>query len=142
MVGVNIKFKGKDEAKAPVAAVAPTTIKVVDNAEIDRLNGELNKLRAENDRLKNQPGPTTKTIIDEKVVTYPYFVNFEIGETEIVNRERVNLSTIAQMIKQNPGKTILEPRSASPVMLTRLPVLQSVTISWLRTVPRMCMICW
>ncbi len=104
MVGVNIKFKGKDEAKAPVAAVAPTTIKVVDNAEIDRLNGELNKLRAENDRLKNQPGPTTKTIIDEKVVTYPYFVNFEIGETEIVNRERVNLSTIAQMIKQNPGK--------------------------------------
>jgi outer membrane protein OmpA-like peptidoglycan-associated protein len=38
------------------------------------------------------------------VVTYPYFVNFEINKTEIVNRERVNLSTIAQMIKQNPGK--------------------------------------
>ncbi len=106
MVGVNIKFRDKNVKKAAPAVAAPVTntVYVTDNAEVDRLNGEINKLRAENDRLKNQPAPTTKTIVDEKVVTYPYFVNFEINKTDIVNRERVNLSTIAQMIKQNPGK--------------------------------------
>ena len=84
---------------------APQTVYVTDNAEIDRLNGELNKLRADYDNLKNQkPVNTTKTVYDEKYVTYPYFVNFEINKTDIVNRERVNLSTIAKMIKENPGK--------------------------------------
>ena len=107
MVGVNVKFKGKNEKKeAAVAPIVQTKIEyVTDNSEIDRLNGEINKLRADNDRLKNQkPTNTTTVITDEKVVTYPYFVNFEINKTDIVNRERVNLSTIAQMIKQNPGK--------------------------------------
>lgn len=108
MVGVNIKFKGKDEKK-PVAtpAVAPVTKieYVTDNSEIDRLNGVVNQLRAENDKLKNQkPENTTTVITDKEVVTYPYFVNFEKSKTDVVNRERVNLSTIAKMIKENPGK--------------------------------------
>ena len=78
---------------------------VTDNSEIDRLNGVVNQLRADNERLKNQQPVNTNTVItNEKVITYPYFVNFEIAKTEIVNRERVNLSTIAQMIRQNPGK--------------------------------------
>jgi outer membrane protein OmpA-like peptidoglycan-associated protein len=106
MVGVNVKFKGKNEKKEAAAPVVQTKIEyVTDNSEIDRLNGEINKLRADNERLKNQQPVNTKTVItDEKVVTYPYFVNFEINKTDIANRERVNLSTIAQMIKQNPGK--------------------------------------
>ena len=105
MVGVNLKFKDKREKKAADPVVQTRVEYVTDNSEIDRLNGELNRLRADNERLKNQPATTTTTVItDEKVVTYPYFVNFEINKTEIVNRERVNLSTIAQMIKQNPGK--------------------------------------
>ena len=105
MVGVNLKFKDKREKKAADPVVQTRVEYVTDNSEIDRLNGEVNRLRADNERLKNQPATTTTTVItDEKVVTYPYFVNFEINKTEIVNRERVNLSTIAQMIKQNPGK--------------------------------------
>ena len=106
MVGVNVKFKGKNEKKEAAAPVVQTKIEyVTDNSEIDRLNGEINKLRADNERLKNQQPVNTKTVItDEKVVTYPYFVNFEINKTDIVNRERVNLSTIAKMIKENPGK--------------------------------------
>ena len=105
MVGVNLKFKNKHEKAAAPAAVQTKIEYVTDNSEIDRLNGVVNQLRAENDKLKNQkPTNTTTVITDEKVVTYPYFVNFEINKTDIVNRERVNLSTIAQMIKQNPGK--------------------------------------
>ena len=105
MVGVNLKFKDKREKKAAAPVVQTKIEYVTDNSEIDRLNGEVNRLRADNERLKNQkPTNTTTVITDEKVVTYPYFVNFEINKTDIANRERVNLSTIAQMIKQNPGK--------------------------------------
>ena len=108
IVGASITFKDKriGETKQAAPAAPITKIEyVTDNTEIDRLNGEINKLRADNERLRNQkPTNTTTVIKDEKVVTYPYFVNFEKSKTEIVNRERVNLSTIAQMIKQNPGK--------------------------------------
>ncbi len=105
MVGVNVKFKAKEEKKAAPAVAAPQTVYVTDNAEVDRLNGELNKLRADYNELKNRKPENTHTVItDEKYVTYPYFVNFEINKTDIVNRERVNLSTIAKMIKENPGK--------------------------------------
>ena len=105
LVGVNLKFKDKREKKAAAPVVQTKIEYVTDNSEIDRLNGEVNRLRADNERLKNQkPTNTTTVITDEKVVTYPYFVNFEINKTDIANRERVNLSTIAQMIKQNPGK--------------------------------------
>jgi len=106
ILGASITFRDKRDRDAkPAAVAAPKTVYVTDNAEIDRLNGELNKLRADYDKLKNQKPVNTKTVItDEKYITYPYFVNFEINKTDIVNRERVNLSTIAKMIKENPGK--------------------------------------
>ncbi len=105
ILGASITFRDKKEAPKAAPVVQTKIEYVTDNSEIDRLNGEINKLRADNERLKNQkPTNTTTVITDEKVVTYPYFVNFEISKTEIANRERVNLSTIAQMIKQNPGK--------------------------------------
>ena len=74
-----------------------TTTYITDDAEINRLNGELNNLRAENNRLKNQK-PT------EKIVTFPYMVNFVKDKVDVVNRERVNLSTLAEMIKSTPNK--------------------------------------
>ncbi len=105
LVGASITFRDKREAPKAAPIVQTKIEYVTDNSEIDRLNGEINRLRADNERLQNQkPTNTTTVITDEKVVTYPYFVNFEINKTDIVNRERVNLSTIAQMIKQNPGK--------------------------------------
>ena len=105
ILGASITFRDKREAPKAAPLVQTKIEYVTDNSEIDRLNGEINRLRADNERLQNQkPVNTTTVITDEKVVTYPYFVNFEINKTDIANRERVNLSTIAQMIKQNPGK--------------------------------------
>ena len=106
MVGVNIKFKDKDNKKAVVAPVAPV-VKAVDNSEIDRLNGEINRLRAENDQLRNQSPVkevVKEVVTDKQVVTFPYLVNFVIDNTEVVNREKVNLQTVADMIKSTPGK--------------------------------------
>ena len=98
LVGVNIKFKGKDAPKAEAK-----TVYVKDDAEIARLNGELNQLRAELDACRNR-APETKVIKEENVLTFPYLVNFVINKTDVVNREQVNLETIAQMIKAAPGK--------------------------------------
>ena len=98
LVGVNIKFKGKDAPKTETK-----TVYVKDDAEINRLNGELNQLRAELDACRNR-APETKVIKEESVITFPYLVNFVINTTDVVNREQVNLETIAKMIKAAPGK--------------------------------------
>ncbi len=103
MVGVNIKFKSKEERKV-AAAPEVKTVYVTDNAEVDRLNGEVNKLRAENADLRNKP-VVEKVINKESILSYPYFVNFEINKTQVVNRERVNLQAVAEMIKAAPKGT-------------------------------------
>ena len=105
LVGVNLKFRGKDEQKkAAVAAVAPV---VNNNGEIDRLNGEVNRLRAENDQLRNRKPEkeVVKEVVSSKeFVTFPYLVNFDINKTDVVNREMFNLNSVAEMIKATPGK--------------------------------------
>lgn len=98
MIGMNITFKDKSEKKA---AAQPKTVYVTDNAEIDRLNGEINKLRAENEQLRNKPA---EVIEKNTVATFPYLVNFVINKTDVVNREKVNLQAVADMIKATPGK--------------------------------------
>ena len=107
IIGASVTFKDKADKKAASAAVAPVIQRVVDNTEIDRLNGEINKLRAENDQLKNQA--PTKEVVKEVVaskefVTFPYLVNFDINKTDVVNREMFNLNSVAEMIKATPGK--------------------------------------
>jgi len=98
MVGVNIKFNDKREVKKPVAA-AP----IVDNSEINRLNSEIDRLRAENEQLRNQK-PEKEVVVKKDIVTFPYLVNFTVNTTDVVNREKVNLETIANMIKSTPDK--------------------------------------
>lgn len=97
MAGVNVTFGGA------TATAAPKTVYVTDNTEIDRLNGEINKLRSDLSDCQNRK-PETKVIDNTKIVTYPYLVNFELNNTEVVNREKVNLEAIAQMIKSTPNK--------------------------------------
>ena len=102
MLGVKINFGGGADAKAPAAA---KTVYVTDNSEIDRLNGEVNRLRAENDNLRNRKPENTKEIVNTKeYITYPHFVNFAISETKVQDREVVNLQYVAEMIKSVPGK--------------------------------------
>ena len=97
-VGVNVTFGGTNGAPAKA-----NTVYVTDNSEIDRLNGELNQLRAELDAARNQK-PSEKVVKTTEVVTFPYLVNFTVNTTDVVNREKVNLETVAQMIKSTPNK--------------------------------------
>ena len=99
IVGASITFKGSKEG----SKAETKTVYVTDNAELDRLNGEVNRLRAENDALKARK-PEKEIIDNSRIVTFPYLVNFEVNTTNVVNREKVNLETIAQMIKSTPEK--------------------------------------
>lgn len=100
MVGVKINFGGNKAEKKPAAPVF-----AADNGEIDRLNGEINRLISENNSLRDRKPEIQKEVIRTKdYVTYPHFVNFEINKTEVVDREKVNLQYVAEMIKSVPGK--------------------------------------
>ena len=102
LLGVKVNFGGGSNAKAPAAT---KTVYVTDNKEVDRLNGEVNRLRAENDNLRNRKPENTKEIVSTKeYVTYPHFVNFAKRETKVQDREVVNLQYVAQMIKSVPDK--------------------------------------
>lgn len=97
MVGVKINF-GTAEKKAVVQ----------DYSELNRLNGEIDKLRAENDQLRNRKPEVKKEIVTKentKYITYPYLVTFALGNTDITNQEKVNLEGIAKMIKNTPNTT-------------------------------------
>ncbi len=73
------------------------------NTEIRRLNAEVNRLNIEIEQLRNDPVVKTET----NVVTFPYMVNFVIDRTEVVNRELVNLKSVAEMIKATPNTKYL-----------------------------------
>jgi outer membrane protein OmpA-like peptidoglycan-associated protein len=98
MVGVKINFGGSAERRP----AAPQTVYVTDNSEIDRLNGELNRLRQELNAC-NARQPETRIVTQTQAVTFPYLVNFTIGNTDVVNREKVNLEAVATMMKQTPN---------------------------------------
>ena len=101
IVGASINFKGKAEKKAAAAPAAPVI--QLDNSQIDRLNAEIARLQAENDQLRNQK-PEKEVVVEKDIVTFPYLVNFVVNTTDVVNREKVNLETIAKMIKATPEK--------------------------------------
>ena len=68
----------------------------------------INQLRAEIDRLKNEPVDTVVVYKGvENLITFPYLVNFVIDKVEVVNRERVNLGVVAAMMKAKPNQKYL-----------------------------------
>ena len=101
IVGASINFKAKGEKKVAAAPAAPVI--QLDNSQIDRLNAEIARLQAENDQLRNQK-PEKEVVVEKDIVTFPYLVNFVVNTTDVVNREKVNLETIAKMIKATPEK--------------------------------------
>lgn len=100
MVGVKVNFAAGAEHRA--AAAPAQTVYVTDNSEIDRLNGEVNRLRQELNAC-NARQPETRVVTQTQAVTFPYLVNFTIGQTDVVNREKVNLEAVATMMKQTPN---------------------------------------
>ena len=101
MVGLRMNFTTSNASKLA------KTVYVKDNAEIDRLNGEVNRLRAENDKLQNQKPEKVKEVVTnttKEFVTYPHFVNFTINEATVTDQEKVNLQYVAEMIKSVPEK--------------------------------------
>ena len=74
------------------------TVYVTNNDELNRLNDEINRLRGQISDLENRK-PEKEIIKEKDIVTFPYLVNFVVNTTDVVNRELVNLETVAQMIK-------------------------------------------
>lgn len=98
-IGLTYKFKTRGWNRARSVRISHSNEK-----EIARLNEELNVLRTLNESLKNSNVPV---YTEKEVITFPYLVNFVINNINIVNRERVNLKAIAEMIKSTPEKRYL-----------------------------------
>lgn len=97
-VGVTYYFKERGWRRT----VMNTTYYVEDHTTINQLNEEIN-------RLKNEPKTVINTvsIAGSKTITFPYLVNFVIDKVKVVNRERVNLKVVAEMIKATPEQKYL-----------------------------------
>lgn len=78
--------------------VENTTYYLEDQATINQLMAEINKLKS---------APSDTVIIDKEIITFPYLVNFVIDKVEVVNREKVNLRVVAEMIKVTPNQKYL-----------------------------------
>ena len=98
-VGLTYRFnaRGWDKARSVYTTKS-------DDKYIALLQTEIDRLKAEN----QTPGQMEPVVINnEIVITFPYLVNFVIDKVEVVNRERVNLGFVAQMIKAFPEKRFL-----------------------------------
>lgn len=98
-VGVTYYFKERGWRRT----VWNTTYFVEDQTTINRLNDEINKLKQELAQAQAAPVP----IATSKTITFPYLVNFVIDKVKVVNRERVNLKVVAEMIKATPEQKYL-----------------------------------
>ena len=98
-VGMTYYFKERGWKRS----VSNTTYYVEDYRKINQLNNQI-------DSLKNIPVPVPVVVVKEVVpelITFPYLVNFVIDKVEVVNRERVNLRVVAEMMKATPDQKYL-----------------------------------
>ena len=98
-VGMTYYFKERGWKRS----VSNTTYYVEDYRKINQLNNQI-------DSLKNIPVPVPVVVVKEVVpelITFPYLVNFVIDKVEVVNRERVNLRVVAEMMKATPDQMYL-----------------------------------
>ncbi len=95
-VGLTYYFKERGWKRT----VTNTTYFVTDLTAINQLNEEIA-------RLKNAKTPVDTVFVNQELITFPYLVNFVIDKVEVVNRERVNLRVIAEMIKTTPNQKYL-----------------------------------
>ena len=98
-LSLNVGFTYYFKERGWKRTVSNTTYYVEDHRTINQLNDEIN-------RLKNMPVPVA-AVATSKTITFPYLVNFVIDKVEVVNRERVNLKVVAEMIKATPDQKYL-----------------------------------
>ena len=94
-VGLTYKFKPRGWKQKVVT--------VYNETELDRLRTQMNELNAENERLKNVPVDTVKTVTTEvllKEVVAPCMVVFPINKSELSQDARVNLGMFAENVKK------------------------------------------
>ena len=102
-VGVTYYFKERGWKRT----VANTTYYVEDQTTINKLNQEINNLKQELAQAQAAPVVAAVPISSSKTITFPYLVNFVIDKVKVVNRERVNLKVVAEMIKATPEQKYL-----------------------------------
>lgn len=95
-VGMTYYFKERGWKRT----VTNTTYYLADLAAINALHEEIA-------RLKNAKTPVDTVIVNQELITFPYLVNFVIDRVEVVNRERVNLRVVAEMMKTTPNQKYL-----------------------------------
>ena len=100
-VGLTYYFKERGWGRT----ATNTTIYKQDNYQINKLNEEINQLR----KKHAEESVANQKIIErlESVVTFPYLVNFVIDKVNIVNREKINLYWVANMMKATPKQKYL-----------------------------------
>lgn len=95
-VGMTYYFKERGWKRT----VTNTTYYLADLAAINALHEEIA-------RLKNVKTPVDTVIVNQELITFPYLVNFVIDKVEVVNREKVNLRVVAEMMKTTPEQKYL-----------------------------------
>ena len=92
-------------------AVTNTTYYIEDQDHINMLRAEIDRLQKELDiALAKASAPAEKVVVnqmDADLITFPYLVNFVIDKVKVVNREKVNLKVIADMMKATPDQKYL-----------------------------------
>ncbi len=99
-ISLNIGFTYHFKERGWKRTVTNTTYYVEDLTAIKKLHEEIN-------RLKNAKTPVDTVVVNKELITFPYLVNFVIDKVEVVNRERVNLRVVAEMIKTTPKQKYL-----------------------------------
>ena len=97
-ISFNVGFTYYFKERGWKRTVENTTYYLEDQATINQLMAEINKLKS---------APSDTVIIDKEIITFPYLVNFVIDKVEVVNREKVNLRVVAEMIKVTPNQKYL-----------------------------------
>lgn len=106
---LNVGFTYYFKKRGWERTVANTRYYLQDQASINMLKNEIARLENELAAATAVPPADTVVVkqIDAELITFPYLVNFVIDKVKVVNRERVNLKVVADMMKATPNQKYL-----------------------------------
>ncbi len=110
-IGLNYKFKNSNGTHNFRYAAPAVT---VDNSEIDRLNGLLAALEAENDELRNRPLPAPEEVVIEQKESVPEgVVAFAVASSKIDALQYSQINKVAHYLKEHPSMKVVLIGTAS-----------------------------